>query len=341
MDIAEKSVTWVESVFVESIATIVVWLITAVLAGVEEEEVSELSKGTFAVKLHVGTFRERCRPERHHFIVGLVSVGAAKEKLRRGDSTPFGSRIGVVVIDLMIIPSEEPGAGGMHRLEILVGAVLRIADAVVIERFDLSSEVAADLATSATIFVDVVTEVKDEIGRVLFHLLVGRKKPLFPMLARGDSEAEFFGCRIWCGKSAGTADRAGRTAGFEAKVKPGISLEVFCLDVDGKSKRRASREFARAGDFFESVVFGNFPSHCNRGFWHAAAGFKRFWSETSPENNALVIRIARSDAERKGIISEGDFFRTPSGLTKQRDGGESCSVAKKETAREAPFMLKG
>jgi hypothetical protein len=207
------------------------------LAGVEDEEVRQFSKGSFAIKLHVRALRKRRGAQGHHFVVGLIGVGTAEEELRGGDVALLGNIVGVVVVHFVIVPSEEPGAGGVHGLEVFVGAVLAVADAVVIERFDFLSDVSADVAPfSGGVFVDVITEVENEVGLVLFHLLVSGKKPLFPVLARGDREAEFFGIGVRFRQGAGATDGAGGVAGFEAVVIPGVRFEILCLDVNRESE---------------------------------------------------------------------------------------------------------
>src|SRR5262249_12188372 len=77
-----------------------------------------------------------------------------------------------IIADLMVIPGEDPGDGGVRRLQVRVGPVLTIACAVVVKRDDLvlglvGAAVGLALlpapALRAAIPVDVVADVHGEI----------------------------------------------------------------------------------------------------------------------------------------------------------------------------------
>ena len=66
-------------------------------------------------------------------VVGLVGRRAADEELcyRRRICRDV---VGVVVIDLVVVPGHDPGEGGVCRLQVLVSLVQRITIAVLLER---------------------------------------------------------------------------------------------------------------------------------------------------------------------------------------------------------------
>ena len=179
---------------IEGAVSVAVRLVAAVLAGVENEEFGESAEAPLAIESHVGADGKRGGAQRHHLIVGLISVGAADEEFGGIDSLLFGNVVGAVVVEFVIVPGNEPRTGGVYGLEILVAFVLGVADAVLVQGFDFGSLMGADFTVSSGgVFVDVVAEVKDKVGLVGGHLLVGGEEAGFEVLAGGDGKAEFVG----------------------------------------------------------------------------------------------------------------------------------------------------
>ena len=305
LGLTEERVAGVRSRGVEGTFLVVVRLVGAVLAGIENEEFREGAEASFAVERHVGTDGKRGSAQGHHLVISLVGIGATDEELGGIDILLFGNVVGAVVVEFVIIPSDEPWAGGVHGLEIFVAFVLRVADAVLVERFDFRSQVGADFAISTGgIFVNVVAEVEDEVGLVFDHLLVGREEPGFEVLAGGNGKAELVGGGVGRGHGAGAADGAGGVAGFEAVGIPMIGLKAAGLDVDGVAELGGCVDLAGLDDLLERVVFGDLPMHLDGSLGHAAAGFERLGCETGPEDDAFVVGISRGNAEGKGIAGE-------------------------------------
>ena len=116
------------------------------------------------------------------------------EEVGRIDGADLGNTGGVVVVELVVIPGDEPRATPMHFLEVPVGTVEGVAAAVVFEGDDAGlggPGVAADLFVLGGAFVNVVAEVEDEIRVILGHALIGRVVAVFVMLARGEGETQF------------------------------------------------------------------------------------------------------------------------------------------------------
>ena len=116
---------------------VAVGLIGAVLSGVEDLERGEAAVVQGAVEVQVRTSAQGAGAEGHHLVVGLVGVRPSVEELGGVDAVVFGDLGGVVVLDLVVVPRHEPRAAGVHGLEVRVGPVLRVADSVVGERYDL------------------------------------------------------------------------------------------------------------------------------------------------------------------------------------------------------------
>jgi len=73
-------------------------------------------------------------------VVGLEGGGAAAQE-RVGRLAVLGRLVGPVVVDLVVVPGDDPREARMGGLEVGVGLVLRVAVAVVLERRDLPARV--------------------------------------------------------------------------------------------------------------------------------------------------------------------------------------------------------
>src|SRR6185295_4222660 len=87
----------------------------------------------------------------------------------------LGDVAGVVVVDLVVVPGDNPREGGVGRLQVGVGAVLGEALPVAVERGRLGPDVTADVAAGRLVdagagLVDVVTEVHDEVEVLFGHV---------------------------------------------------------------------------------------------------------------------------------------------------------------------------
>src|SRR5690349_5487374 len=90
----------------------------------------------------------------------------------------------------MIVPGDEPRKRGVGCLEQRIGAVLRVAVAVVVERRQFWADMLTKGSGIGRHFVDVVAKMYDEVESVLGHMVVGGEVALFPVLTRGKGEFE-------------------------------------------------------------------------------------------------------------------------------------------------------
>ena len=61
----------------------------------------------------------------------LVSGGAAAQEAGFGDGRILRPAVGIVVVDLVIVPGRKAGCRRMERLKIRIGPVERVAVAIV------------------------------------------------------------------------------------------------------------------------------------------------------------------------------------------------------------------
>lgn len=169
-------------------------LVVAVLARVEHTELRQVAVGDLSIEPHVGTPGDRRAAQRHVLVVGAVGRRPApQERLRRRPLR--GGLGGVVVLDLVIVPGDDPGEGGVGGAQVRVAAVEGVAVAIAGQARRLARVVAADVAAGSDvlvrpILVDVVAEVDDEVEVLGGHVPVRRAPPLLVVLAGGVREGE-------------------------------------------------------------------------------------------------------------------------------------------------------
>src|SRR6059036_1378390 len=98
--------------------------------------------------------------------------------------------VGVVVLDLVVVPGADPGTRRVRRLEIGVALVERMADSVVVERAGLRRAVLAHVVPAPGRFVDVVADMDDQVEVVRQHVAVRGEVALFVLLTRGEREPQ-------------------------------------------------------------------------------------------------------------------------------------------------------
>lgn len=277
-------------------------MIGAVLAGVEDGDLSEVAEGQAAIDRGLGSDRERFGTEREVLVERLVGGGAAgEEEVDR--RVVLGDAGGVVVFDLVVVPGRDPGEGGVGGLEIGIGFVEGVAEPVVGKGLCLAAEVgaAADgvFGADAFVLVDVVAEEEDEVEVVLDQVAVGRVVAGLIVLAGGEGKAEAVerGIGRWGG--FGAADGADLGAGDEAVVVLATGFEPLDVDVDAVAEFRCGNGGAVLDDGAEGLVAGDFPLDFDgSGIVAAETVFgEGIGGEAGPENDAGRKGIAGSDAE--------------------------------------------
>ena len=154
-------------------------LVGAVLAGVEHVEPEQIAVGERAVDRVVGA-RRRFEAHRHVLVPRLVGRGApGQERVAR--IVVLADLTGVVVVDLVVVPRDDPRHTGVGRLEEWVAVVQRVALAVLIER--LALEVLAGgtrESAAAGGLVDVVAEEHERVDGLLLDEIAVRRVAAVP-----------------------------------------------------------------------------------------------------------------------------------------------------------------
>jgi hypothetical protein len=289
-------------------------LVRAVLPVVEHVELHEVAERRPVVD-------PRVRPERHHLaaqrevlVVGLVPGRApTQEPLARVQL--LRAIVRVVVGDLVIVPRDDPRVRGVGRLQIRVGLVERIAQAIVVERHRLGPAVLAHAREARRVLVDVVAEKDDQVEVVAEHPPVGAEVAELPVLARGEGHAQAVERRVRRRGRARPADGAHLTARAKAIPVPARGLEAVDLDVHGVRPVRRGRRRAALDDVAHALVGRDLPLDRHGLARRAGAGQHRRRRDPGPQHDARGERIPGCDAERERITAEP---RLPGGASQER-----------------------
>ena len=200
-----------------------------VLTAVEHEQVDEVAEAAPSVQPLMSA--ERNQPPRQGLmlVVRLIRSRAPREEeLRR--IAVRGEVRGVVVVDLVIVGGEHPGARRVRGLEVRIRLVDRVAQAIVLERERLGGVMRSD-AAHAPLLINVVADVHDQIEVVGRQRAVGRVVPVLVHLAASDRELELAERRATLGRRARAPDRALRFAAFEPVPVVACGIQARDLDV--------------------------------------------------------------------------------------------------------------
>ena len=250
---------------------------------------------------------QRAGTQRHVLVEGLVAgVAAREEALGRA----LAEEAGVVVLHLMVVPGHDPGAGAVRGLQVGIGAVERVAVAVVGQRRGHRQRVGARQRMARRlgrhgVFVDVVAQEQHGVQVFVHHVAVGGVVAVLPALARGEGQAHALRQRLGRRGGAGARHGRGRVAVHEAVEVPAVRLQAGHLDMHGMAQRRQRRGLALAHDAAKAFVLGDFPAHGQR-VGQAAAGRAgghgaghRAVQQAGPEHEAVGRRRAAGHAQRK------------------------------------------
>ena len=150
----------------------------------------------------------------------------------------LGAIVGVVVLDLVVVPGQHPWVGRVRGLQIGITLVERVADPVVVERVRLGRPVRAHVVAPPRGLVDVVADVDDHVEVVRQHVAIRGEEALLVLLAGGDRDAQAIDTAIRGRRGARSPDGAHLTAGAEAIPVPPAGVEPIDLDVHGVRERR-------------------------------------------------------------------------------------------------------
>ena len=145
---------------------------------VDGQEIAECARH---VELHVVATRQRRAWQRHVFPVRLVGRSASG-----GESLlairVFGDQACVIVIDFVIVVSDEPRAVGVRCAQDWIAAIPRVTDPIIIERLAFAGVVSA-YGRASIALVNIIAYVNDEIGAALHHVGVSVEIALLVVLA--------------------------------------------------------------------------------------------------------------------------------------------------------------
>ena len=212
--------------------------------------------------------------------------------------------VGVVVLELVVVPRDQPRVRGVRGLQVDVGLVLAVTDPVVVEREDLAQRlVLAEGRRRA--FVDVVAEVDDGVDVVgARDLFIRREVAVREVLARHEGEHQPVDRPVvpWCRACA--SDRADLVAALEPEEVLAVRPEVVELHVHAVRLIGGRPDRAVTDDAAEALVPGNLVADGEDLVRHAAARQERLGREARPQHHAVRRRVARRDAQRERIHVE-------------------------------------
>jgi hypothetical protein len=166
--------------------------------------------------------------------------------------------------------------------------------------------VLAHLVVAPRPFVNVVSEVDDQIEIVLDHVLVRGVQAGLEMLARSERELELSRLRVVRRRSPRPADGTLIHPDVKAIEVPAIWLKASNFHVYRVRPIGNGRRLARGDRTTEFLVFRHFPVHRNRLVRHASA-VKRVGGQPRPNHEPVRRRIPRGHAQLKRITGVSQF----------------------------------
>ena len=284
-------------------------LVGAVLARVQHAELGEVAPRHAPVEEHGAVARPRRRSQRDVLVESLVGGRAPRGELRVRLAALRGQS-GVVVLNLVVVPRDHPWEALVGALEVGVGLVQRVLQPVALERHALGAELLRDrhVAEPAVcvdaVFVDVVTEVHDELEILLGKPPVRRVVALVPALAGGEREGE----RVDRGPARrgghGSPDRTELVAVAELEEVLAARLEAVHLDVDRVRELGHRERDAGAHHAPHPRILGHAPHDRRPAMRHAAVRLERLRCEPGPQDDPGGRRVPRRNAEGERIAAQ-------------------------------------
>jgi hypothetical protein len=198
--------------------------------------------------------------------------------------------VGVVVVDLVVVPGDDPRRDGVERDQLAADVLADVA--------------AGGLVVGTGVLVDVVAQVEDDVRMLLGHPPVRGEPAVLVLRARRDRERDRRrGAAGRC--RAGAADGGQLAERLEALPVPGVRVQSANVDVDGVRLGPDGRRGAAADRAAEVLGGGDLPPHADRPVAEAAVGGERVRRQPGPDHDGVGQRIARRDTERERVGVDG------------------------------------
>ena len=190
----------------------------------------------------------------------------------------------------------------MHRLQVRVALVKRIALAVVVQRQRPPAAVHAHRIAGNGVFVDVVAQEQHRVQVFLAHVPIGAVVAMLPSLAGGVSQPQLLRHRIGRRESSGAPGGAFPVAGHEAVEVPAVRLQAGHFHVDRMGQRGLGLGLAALRDAAELLVVRHFPAHGHR--LCAQALEPSVGQQAGPQHDAVMRRRAAGHSEGEGVVGQ-------------------------------------
>ena len=212
-------------------------------------------------------------------------------------------QVGVVVLDLVVVPGDDPRAGGVGGLQRRVTLVEPVAVPVGGQVADLGAVVPADAGGVDAALVDVIAEVQHDVGLVAGRM--GPQGPVarLPVLAAGEQEPQAVARPARPRRGPRAPDRADLVAHDEPVVVPAPGPEAVDIHVHRVRPPGLGDGDAVAHDLTEALVLGHLPPHRHGVRRHAAVG-QRCGGEARPEDDRPRQRVARGHPEGEEPVGQ-------------------------------------
>ena len=242
----------------------------------------------------------------------------------------------IVVVHLVVVPREQPGAGSVRGLQIRVGLVQGVARAVVVQRLHPAAIGVSHRIGGAGVFVDVIAQKQHQIELLPRHVAVRAVKPVLPALAGGVGQAQFARARIWRGRRARAPNAAGEITSMKSVKVPAVSGQALHFDVHRMRQLRHRHGLPLLHNLLELILVGDFPAHVHRVI---AQGRKQtLRQQTRPQHHAIRHRCAAGNTQCEGVAADA---RLAAGRARQPQGGTAGGKPLQEIAPRAGVGQSG
>ncbi len=249
-------------------------------------------------------------------VVGLVGGGALAGEgggvlVAGAGVVDLVDQSGVVVLDLVVVPGDDPGEGGVRALEGRVGLVQRVPGPVVgqgeqlVDPGGLRGGVQAVRVLAARVgLVDVVAEVHDGVEVLGGQGGVRGPVTVLPVLAVDHAEAEPAG--VGAGRRGGAGAAGGAQVAARAEPVPVVAagLEPADVDVHAVPASGLGDGDAAPDGPAEARVRRDLPGHRDGAGAHGG-GVEGVGDQPGPQDDGVRQRVTAGHAEQERVPADG------------------------------------